>query len=55
MEQIKFKFNYLWQVLSIKLEPTGLDKPCQVVHFRKSKDQMKWKRYKSFSHPPEAR
>ena len=55
MEQIKFKFNYLWQVSLIKLEPTGLKKRCQEVYFRKSKDQTKWKRYKSFFHPPEAR
>lgn len=37
MEQIKFKFNYLWQVLLIKLESTGLENPCQEVNFRKSK------------------
>ena len=50
MEQIRFKFNYLWQVLLIKLESTGQENPCQEVNFRKSKDQTKWKRYKSFSH-----
>ena len=50
MEQIKFQFNYLWQVLLIKLESTGLEKPRQEVYFRKSKDQTKWKRYKSFFH-----
>ena len=32
MEQIKFKFNYLWQVLLIKLEPTGLEKPSLRKH-----------------------
>lgn len=38
MEQIKFKFNYLWQVLLIKLGSTGLENPCQeVLNFRKSK------------------